>query len=185
MYYVTMGITLPIPEFTRNERNFHCDYHRQSRQTRSGCRDRSDPDVAIKVYRKYRGLKDMQSRHRKHESSIAAAYRGIEENNVWTMHAIHSRQLEGHANIPYLEVQRSSCVTQETGSVPCVVPSRRPRGWLELVIHSRALSSENIFLYAEYNTPLSNYLFRTSTLYAHLNNLPCNTKLMKSRYKDN
>ena len=25
MYYVTMQITLPIPEFTRNERNFHCD----------------------------------------------------------------------------------------------------------------------------------------------------------------
>ena len=25
VYYVTMRITLPIPEFTRNERNFHCD----------------------------------------------------------------------------------------------------------------------------------------------------------------
>ena len=25
MYYVTMQITLPIPEFTRNERNVHCD----------------------------------------------------------------------------------------------------------------------------------------------------------------
>ena len=25
VYYVTMHITLPIPEFTRNERNFHCD----------------------------------------------------------------------------------------------------------------------------------------------------------------
>ena len=25
VYYVTMQITLPIPEFTRNERNFHCD----------------------------------------------------------------------------------------------------------------------------------------------------------------
>ena len=25
MYYVTMQITLPIPEFTRNERNLHCD----------------------------------------------------------------------------------------------------------------------------------------------------------------
>ena len=24
VYYVTMQITLPIPEFTRNERNFHC-----------------------------------------------------------------------------------------------------------------------------------------------------------------
>ena len=24
-YYVTMHITLPIPEFTCNERNFHCD----------------------------------------------------------------------------------------------------------------------------------------------------------------
>ena len=25
VYYVTMQITIPIPEFTRNERNFHCD----------------------------------------------------------------------------------------------------------------------------------------------------------------
>ena len=25
VYCVTMQITLPIPEFTRNERNFHCD----------------------------------------------------------------------------------------------------------------------------------------------------------------
>ena len=25
VYYVTMQITLPIPECTRNERNFHCD----------------------------------------------------------------------------------------------------------------------------------------------------------------
>ena len=25
MYYVTMQITLPIPEFSRNERNLHCD----------------------------------------------------------------------------------------------------------------------------------------------------------------
>ena len=25
VYYVTMHITLPIPECTRNERNFHCD----------------------------------------------------------------------------------------------------------------------------------------------------------------
>ena len=25
VYYVTMHIMLPIPEFTRNERNFHCD----------------------------------------------------------------------------------------------------------------------------------------------------------------
>ena len=25
MYYVTMQITLPIPEFTRNEHHFHCD----------------------------------------------------------------------------------------------------------------------------------------------------------------
>ena len=25
VYYVTMQITLPIPEFTRSERNFHCD----------------------------------------------------------------------------------------------------------------------------------------------------------------
>ena len=25
LYYVTMQITLPIPEFTRNERIFHCD----------------------------------------------------------------------------------------------------------------------------------------------------------------
>ena len=25
VYYVTMQITLPIPEFTRNERKFHCD----------------------------------------------------------------------------------------------------------------------------------------------------------------
>ena len=25
VFYVTMQITLPIPEFTRNERNFHCD----------------------------------------------------------------------------------------------------------------------------------------------------------------
>ena len=25
VYYVTMQITLPIPEFTSNERNFHCD----------------------------------------------------------------------------------------------------------------------------------------------------------------
>ena len=25
VYNVTMQITLPIPEFTRNERNFHCD----------------------------------------------------------------------------------------------------------------------------------------------------------------
>ena len=25
VYYVTMQIALPIPEFTRNERNFHCD----------------------------------------------------------------------------------------------------------------------------------------------------------------
>ena len=34
VYHVTMQIMLPIPEFTRNERNFHCDvytithYHR-------------------------------------------------------------------------------------------------------------------------------------------------------------
>ena len=27
VYYVTMQITLPIPEFTRNERNFHYDIH--------------------------------------------------------------------------------------------------------------------------------------------------------------
>ena len=27
MYYVTMQITLPIPEFTRNERNLHCDVY--------------------------------------------------------------------------------------------------------------------------------------------------------------
>ena len=25
VYYITMQITLPITEFTRNERNFHCD----------------------------------------------------------------------------------------------------------------------------------------------------------------
>ena len=25
VYYVTMQITLPIPEFTRNQRNLHCD----------------------------------------------------------------------------------------------------------------------------------------------------------------
>ena len=25
VYYVAMQITLPIPEFTRNERNLHCD----------------------------------------------------------------------------------------------------------------------------------------------------------------
>ena len=25
VYYVTMQVTLPIPEFTRNERNLHCD----------------------------------------------------------------------------------------------------------------------------------------------------------------
>ena len=25
VHYVTMQITLPIPEFTRNERHFHCD----------------------------------------------------------------------------------------------------------------------------------------------------------------
>ena len=25
VYYVTMHITLPIPEFSRNKRNFHCD----------------------------------------------------------------------------------------------------------------------------------------------------------------
>ena len=25
VHYVTMQITLPIPEFTRNERNCHCD----------------------------------------------------------------------------------------------------------------------------------------------------------------
>ena len=25
VYYITMQITLPIPEFSRNERNFHCD----------------------------------------------------------------------------------------------------------------------------------------------------------------
>ena len=25
VYYVTMQLTLPMPEFTRNERHFHCD----------------------------------------------------------------------------------------------------------------------------------------------------------------
>ena len=39
VYYVTMQITLPIPEFTRNERNFHCDVLHiapDSRHPRSG-----------------------------------------------------------------------------------------------------------------------------------------------------
>ena len=49
-----MQITFNIQEFTRNERNLHCDVlHittvRVARQTRSGRRDRSDPDVAIKA----------------------------------------------------------------------------------------------------------------------------------------
>ena len=53
VYYVTMQITLPILAFTRNERNSHCDvlhFTPDSRQTRPGWRDRSDPDVAIKAY---------------------------------------------------------------------------------------------------------------------------------------
>ena len=39
VYYVTMQITLPIPECTRNERNFHCDVLHitpDSRHPRSG-----------------------------------------------------------------------------------------------------------------------------------------------------
>ena len=42
VYYVTMQITLSIPEFSRNERNVHCDVlhitpeSRESRQTLSG-----------------------------------------------------------------------------------------------------------------------------------------------------
>ena len=41
MYYVTMQITLPIPEFTRNERNFHCDVlHGMTRSQRSRRRDK-------------------------------------------------------------------------------------------------------------------------------------------------
>ena len=50
VYYVTMQ----IPEFTRNERNFHCDVSHitPDRGSRPGWRDRSDPDVAIKAYRR-------------------------------------------------------------------------------------------------------------------------------------
>ena len=52
MYCVTMQITLPIPEFTRNERNFHCDvlHVTPDRVARLVLDDRSDPDVAIKAY---------------------------------------------------------------------------------------------------------------------------------------
>ena len=52
MYYVTMQITLHIPEFARKERNLHCGivsthYHQMGLSPHSGSRDRSDPDVAI------------------------------------------------------------------------------------------------------------------------------------------
>ena len=54
VYYVTMQITFPIPEFAHKERNLHCDVvHVTTKwvsKTRSGSRDRSDPDVAIKAY---------------------------------------------------------------------------------------------------------------------------------------
>ena len=50
-----MRITFNIPEFTRNERNSHCDVlHiapvRVANLARPGWRDRSDPDVATKAY---------------------------------------------------------------------------------------------------------------------------------------
>ena len=51
VYYVTMRITLPIPEFTRNERNFIVTYYTlpplespdsfwMTRSQRSNCRDK-------------------------------------------------------------------------------------------------------------------------------------------------
>ena len=50
VYYVTMQITLPIPECTRNERNFHCDVlHITPDRVVTLVLD--DPDVAIKAYR--------------------------------------------------------------------------------------------------------------------------------------
>ena len=48
MYHVTMQITWHIPEFARKERNLHCDVE-QGILSHSGSRDRSDPDVAIKI----------------------------------------------------------------------------------------------------------------------------------------
>ena len=52
VYYVTIQITLHIPEFARKEHNLHCDvpYHQMGISPHSGSRDRSDPDVAIKAY---------------------------------------------------------------------------------------------------------------------------------------
>ena len=63
--------------FARKERNLHCDVHvtypntycrRLGRQTLSGWRDRSDPDVAIKAYGHKQGgncLFDFHSRYRR------------------------------------------------------------------------------------------------------------------------
>ena len=52
MYYVTMQITLPIPEFTRNERNFHCDvFHITPNRVVTLVLD--DAIAAIKAYRAY------------------------------------------------------------------------------------------------------------------------------------
>ena len=55
VYYITMQITLHIPEFARKEGNLHCDViHITTKlmgiSPHSGSRDRSDPDVAIKAY---------------------------------------------------------------------------------------------------------------------------------------
>ena len=51
MYCVTMHITLPIPEFTRNERDLHCDVLRitTDRVVRLFLDDAIAPDVAIKA----------------------------------------------------------------------------------------------------------------------------------------
>ena len=55
VYYVTMQITFPIPEFARKELNLHCAVIHVttkwvSRLVRTGSRIRSDPDIAIKAY---------------------------------------------------------------------------------------------------------------------------------------
>ena len=52
VYYVTMQITLNIPEFTRIERNFHCDVLHITTVgvARLVLDDAIDPDVAIKGY---------------------------------------------------------------------------------------------------------------------------------------
>ena len=54
MYYITMQITFPIPDFARKERNLHCDIvHVTTKWVSRLVLDRSDPDVAIKAYRLY------------------------------------------------------------------------------------------------------------------------------------